>query len=698
MPSGAAANRLLCPPLQVFPNLLGPVNMYGPTEVTAVTVQHVFPRPATRVVIGRPDANVHAYVVDSRLQAVPVGVPGELLLSGPRLAIGECGDFWVDGPALLCVLGALPRDVVLQSSPTALLSGWPLFAGYAGRPDLTAEKFVPNPCLDLVRGAVPPALLQYYQLAYRTGDLVRRMADGTVEFMGRIDRQVKITGVRIELGEVEAALAGAPGVEQAIAVAVPDATGMKRLVSYVTPATANPSAITMHCRTLLVPAMVPSVVMALEAFPLMPNGKVDMRALSAILLPTPGQLAAPPAEDGGSLEDLLRRDTIRDLAAAAAGLASVASSGSIQRVYSPERQQYPASSSQLRNWLLYNRDVGSTTRNYAGLTLVSGATINPVHLGTALEQVASHYVVLKTRFRIDSKGNLEQAVDLEARVPLRVHAADSAEAAEAVVHQFLMQPMFLDEDLPLRALVVPFMADIKVRGAAAKRQPLARAAAPQVPAVGKRDSTPVPAVGRAAMLAADQTAALHAVQSQLVCLDFSPMAVDTRCMPALVADIARCYEAAKAGGACPLSLAPAQYIDVAFAQDASLTAGDITRQEDYWRAQLASCAGSLHALPLGDRLEAAPPSGDSRARTLPLPLDLELGQRLREVVASQLGPGATLEALLLAALQALVYLETAQVSTAMPPISCVLRSGPMLGPVHMRGPCWVCWAADDARP
>ena len=74
---------------QTFPNLLGPINMYGPTEATAVTVQHVFPKAATNVIIGRPDANVHAYVVDSRLQVVPIGVPGELVLSGPRLALGE---------------------------------------------------------------------------------------------------------------------------------------------------------------------------------------------------------------------------------------------------------------------------------------------------------------------------------------------------------------------------------------------------------------------------------------------------------------------------------------------------------------------------------------------------------------------------------------------------------------------------------
>ena len=74
---------------QTFPNLLGPINMYGPTEATAVTVQHVFPKAATNVIIGRPDANVHAYVVDSRLQAVPIGLPGELVLSGPRLALGK---------------------------------------------------------------------------------------------------------------------------------------------------------------------------------------------------------------------------------------------------------------------------------------------------------------------------------------------------------------------------------------------------------------------------------------------------------------------------------------------------------------------------------------------------------------------------------------------------------------------------------
>jgi hypothetical protein len=189
---------------------------------------------------GVPDYNAGCYVVDAKLTPLPVGVPSELLLSGPRLA-----------------------------------------SGYIGRPDLTAEKFIPNPCFDLVKGLVPDYMLQYFKLAYRTGDMARWRPDGILECMGRIDRQVKINGVRIELGDVEAALASAPGVEQGVTLAIPDPTGNKRLVGYVTPASAVSEDILAHCRSLLVPAMVPSVVVTLDAFPLLPNGKVDAKSLPA---------------------------------------------------------------------------------------------------------------------------------------------------------------------------------------------------------------------------------------------------------------------------------------------------------------------------------------------------------------------------------------------------------------------------------
>jgi amino acid adenylation domain-containing protein len=147
---------------KTFPNIRGPVNSYGPTEVTALTVNHTFEPGANVHVLGRPDYNVHAYVVDAKLRPVPVGVPGELLLSGPRLG-----------------------------------------RGYIGRPDITAEKFIQNPCYRQYIDTVPPALQPHFRLAYRTGDLVRWRPDGYIDFLGRIDRQVKVNGVRIELGEVE---------------------------------------------------------------------------------------------------------------------------------------------------------------------------------------------------------------------------------------------------------------------------------------------------------------------------------------------------------------------------------------------------------------------------------------------------------------------------------------------------------------
>lgn len=237
-------------------------NVYGPTEASITATELYCPPTLGVITIGRPVYNMHAYVVDSALRPVPVGVPGELLLSGPRLALG-----------------------------------------YVGRPDLTVDKFIPNPCKELVAGKMHKSLAPFYEMAYRSGDLVRWRSDGTIEFLGRIDRQVKITGVRIELGEVEAAMEGVEGISQAVATAMADPSGTKRLVGYVTPATITPSAVISHCRSLLVPAMVPTAVVSLESFPLLPNGKVDVRALPAPEWSTPGGLAALAEEDDGPLDE-----------------------------------------------------------------------------------------------------------------------------------------------------------------------------------------------------------------------------------------------------------------------------------------------------------------------------------------------------------------------------------------------------------
>ncbi len=182
---GEALPAPLCE--RVFERLPGVelCNLYGPTEC-AIDVTFYPCRPGELTAgkiaaLGRPLDNVGLRIMDQRGQPVPLGQPGELQASGAGLA-----------------------------------------RGYLGRPDLTAERFVPDPC-----AAAPGGRL------YLTGDLVRQRPDGTIHFLGRIDHQVKVRGVRIELGEIEAALAALPGVSQAVAVAREDTPGDPQLVAYV---------------------------------------------------------------------------------------------------------------------------------------------------------------------------------------------------------------------------------------------------------------------------------------------------------------------------------------------------------------------------------------------------------------------------------------------------------------------------------
>jgi amino acid adenylation domain-containing protein len=207
------------------------VNLYGPTEATIDATYWTCARgdARTHMPIGRPVANTQVYVVDAALRPVPAGIAGELLIGGTGLALG-----------------------------------------YLHNEEMTGEKFIPN---TIGNGSAR---------LYRTGDLVRMTDAGVLEFLGRIDHQIKLRGFRIELGEIEATLMRQDGVKEAVVVAREDNPGDKRLVAYfIARPDANPSTADLKnaLKTSLPEYMVPAAIVKLDAFPLLPNGKIDNRSL-----------------------------------------------------------------------------------------------------------------------------------------------------------------------------------------------------------------------------------------------------------------------------------------------------------------------------------------------------------------------------------------------------------------------------------
>jgi len=205
-------------------------NLYGPTEDTTYSTFTLVADDQAPITIGKPITNSQTYILDSHLEPVPVGVPGELYLGGQGLA-----------------------------------------RGYYGRPDLTAERFILDPF-----SQTPGARL------YRTGDLARFLPDGNIEYLGRIDHQVKLRGFRIEMGEIESVLASHPSVRQSVVTLREDVPGDKRLVAYVTPAgdqSIDAEELRLWLKKKLPEFMVPSNFVALESLPVTMNGKLDRRAL-----------------------------------------------------------------------------------------------------------------------------------------------------------------------------------------------------------------------------------------------------------------------------------------------------------------------------------------------------------------------------------------------------------------------------------
>ncbi|PTR28868.1 non-ribosomal peptide synthase protein (TIGR01720 family)/amino acid adenylation domain-containing protein [Rhodococcus sp. OK519] len=239
-------------------------NFYGPTEGTVdVVVAEI--TDASEPVIGSPVANLCAYVLDSGLNPVPDGAPGELYVAGPGVV-----------------------------------------RGYLGASALTASRFVANPfCVDPTGDS---------SRMYRTGDVVQRTADGQIVYRGRTDHQVKIRGFRVELGEVEAAMLRLPGVARAVAVARPDSTGSARLVAYLVGGDGDHTGARDRVAKWLPAYMVPAAFVFLDALPLTSNGKIDRK-----LLPDPDFTTAIPAREPSTelervlcalVSDVLGLDTV----------------------------------------------------------------------------------------------------------------------------------------------------------------------------------------------------------------------------------------------------------------------------------------------------------------------------------------------------------------------------------------------------
>ncbi|HVR96134.1 MAG TPA: amino acid adenylation domain-containing protein, partial [Thermoanaerobaculia bacterium] len=373
-------------------------DLYGPSEATTYSTC-ALRRPGGRASIGRPVAGTRAYVLSRDLQPAPAGSPGELCLAGAGLA-----------------------------------------RGYLGRPDLTAAAFVPDPF-----GAAPGSRL------YRTGDLARHLPDGDLEFLGRLDHQMKVRGFRVEPGEVEAALVSYPGVREAVVLARQDVMG-GALTACVVPAALDTRELRTYLAERLPAALVPSAFVVLDELPRLPNGKLDRPALAARCADaavSSGTEAPPRGPDeellaalcagvlgrervgvhdsffelGGhsllavqllsrlreafgvevQLRELFASPTVAGLAAALARARQGGAADPLPLTATPRPAEIPASFGQRRLWFLHQLDPAGTAYNMPAALLLRGR-LDVAALESALTEVVRRHEALRTTLALGGQG------------------------------------------------------------------------------------------------------------------------------------------------------------------------------------------------------------------------------------------------------------------------------------------------------
>ncbi|RKG76773.1 amino acid adenylation domain-containing protein, partial [Corallococcus exercitus] len=572
-------------------------NVYGPTETTVWSTAHAVTSGTGSVPIGRPISGTQVYVLDSGLNPVPRGVPGELFIGGEGVT-----------------------------------------RGYLHRPDQTAERFIPD-----AHGGVPG------QRVYRTGDRVRWAADGVLEYLNRVDNQVKLRGYRIELGEIEAVLSQAPGVRDA-AVVVRGSAADARLVGYVVARpgqTLESPALRALLKERLPEYMVPSALVVLDAMPLTPNGKVDRKALPAPDVSTEAarEFVAPRTpmeaqvaelyasllnvqrvgatdsffELGGHsllatrltsrlrtayqvdlpLQALFESPTVADLAARiAASAKDPRFVGPPPVVPVPRTQKLPASFAQQRLWVLEQFDPGSAAYNMPFSLRLTGA-LNLGALRRALELVVHRHESLRTTLQPGTEAPVQVIAPPEPLVlPVVDLRALSPEQRDAEVKRRTE----LEVRLPFNLEVGPLL--------------------------------------RVSALVLD-------AQEHLVLLTLHHAVFDGWSMSVLMRELSEAYRALVAGTQPVLPALPFQYADFAVWQRQWLSGAEKERQLDWWRQQLEGMPSVLELptdRPRGLR-EAHP------GALMPVAFPLEL---TRAVEALCVREGITPFMFLLGALQVLI--------------------------------------------
>jgi amino acid adenylation domain-containing protein/non-ribosomal peptide synthase protein (TIGR01720 family) len=580
------------------------LHVYGPTESTTFATWYevvAVGDEAATVPIGHPLENTRMWVVDRWSNPAPVGVTGELWLGGEGLA-----------------------------------------RGYLGRPELTAERFVPAPF-----AAAPGAR------AYRTGDLVRQRPDGALEFVGRLDGQIKLRGFRIELGEVEAALAALPGVREAVVVLREDRPGDRRLAAYVVPdAGAAPVAAELRRRLAerLPDVMVPAAFTVLEALPLTPNGKIDRRALPAPEETGEGVIAPrTPVEEvlvglwaevlgvdrvgveddffalGGHsllatrlisrvrglfqvelpLRDLFEAPTVAGLAErleAARRLGRKWQAPPLERV--PRDRTLPLSFAQQRLWFLYQLQPESPAYNMPLALRVKGPLDLEI-LERSLSEIVRRHEVLRTVLAVVDG---EPAEVIHGPEPFRFGRLDLSGLPEA------------ERQAEVRRLA----AEEALRPFVLERGPLLR--------------------GTVVRLAGADHAVLFNVHH---------VVSDGWSLEVLIREVGALYSAALRGGEAALPELPIQYADYASWQRDWLQGEVLEGEIAYWRSRLTGAPAVLE-LPLDRPREAERTFlGDSR----PARLTAEETKALRELGRRE---GATLFMVILAGFQTLLWRYSGQ--------------------------------------